>query len=204
MEKILYRGAESIVYLKDSTVIKDRIKKNYRINEIDDKLRSQRNRKESKLIEKAVGIAPKLINVDDRNKIIEMEYIEGEVLRDVLDKLDDKEKKKILNEVGKNIALLHGKDIIHGDLTTTNMIVKNEQVFFVDFGLGFISKRIEDKAVDLHLMREALESKHYKHAEECFDLILEGYKNYSLYREVVERYKKVEQRGRYKRKQQLA
>jgi Kae1-associated kinase Bud32 len=94
---------------------------------------------------------------------------------------------------------MHDKDIIHGDLTTSNMILK-EKVYFIDFGLGFNSTRIEDKAVDLHLLRQAFESKHYKHFEEFFKEVLEGYKLSKNWKEVLNRLEKVEMRGRYKRK----
>ena len=41
-------------------------------------------------------------------------------------------------------------------------ILKNGKVYFIDFGLGFFSNKTEDKAVDLHLLKQALESKHYQ------------------------------------------
>src|SRR3989338_6709944 len=77
-------------------------------------------------------------------------------------------KKKNCKVIGKNIALLHQQEIIHGDLTTSNMILKGEEVYFIDFGLSFIDPKAEHKAVDLHLLRQALESKHYKHYESSF------------------------------------
>jgi Kae1-associated kinase Bud32 len=80
------------------------------------------------------------------------------------------------------------------------MILKDNKVYFIDFGLGFVSLKIEDKAVDLHLLKQALESKHYKVFEDCFNSILKGYKKSVNYEDVMERLKKVEKRGRYKRK----
>jgi len=110
----------------------------------------------------------------------------------------------LLREVGGKIAKMHDKDIIHGDLTTSNMIIRNpslstRKVYFVDFGLGFDSKKIEDKAVDLYLLKQALESKHYKHFEESFKEVIEGYKLSKNWKEVLNRLKKVEKRGRYKK-----
>ena len=69
--------------------------------------------------------------------------------------------KQIMGLIGESVARIHQKDIIHGDLTTSNMIFKNEKVFFIDFGLGYISRKIEDKAVDIHLLKQALEAKHF-------------------------------------------
>ncbi|MEI6850166.1 MAG: serine/threonine protein kinase, partial [archaeon] len=89
-------------------------------------------------------------------------------------------------------------NIIHGDLTTSNMIYSKNEVYFIDFGLGYESSNIEDKATDLHLIKQALEAKHFKYFEKLFNSILKGYKiskNYSL---VVKRLEAVEKRGRYK------
>ena len=74
------------------------------------------------------------------------------------------------------------------------------KLYFIDFGLGFISSRIEDKAVDLRLLKQALDSKHYKTAEESFKWVLEGYKECNDYMDVMKQLEKVELRGRYKRK----
>ena len=85
-------------------------------------------------------------------------------------------------------------------MTTSNIILRGGKPYFIDFGLGFISAKMEDKAVDLHLLKQALFSKHHEIAEGCFDEIL---KNYEPSKEFLERFEKVEGRGRYKRKQIL-
>lgn len=195
--KILKQGAEAILYKEGKDLVKERIKKNYRIEEIDNKLRSFRTKKEAKLL-KETDFTPKIFNVSE-NKI-KMEFIDGNVLKDVLDTMSTDERKKVCILMGKQIAKLHNRDIIHGDLTSSNMILKDNKLYFIDFGLGFISKKIEDKAVDLYLLRQALESKHYRHAEECFNGILSGYEECKFYKEVLERLEKVSKRGRYKRK----
>lgn len=191
------QGAEAIIY-KKKNIIKDRIKKNYRIKEIDEKLRTYRTRREAKILGKLKELnfpSPRLINVDDKKKIIEMEEIKGKKVRDILEKSDYK---KLSFELGQKIAFLHNNEIIHGDLTTSNMILEKE-VFFIDFGLGFFSHKIEDKAVDLHLLKQALESKHYKIFEECFNAALNGYESKSdNYKSIMTRFEIVEKRGRYK------
>ena len=197
MKKIIGSGAEAIIYL-DKDVIKDRIKKSYRIKEIDEKLRKSRTRREAKILEKLALInfpAPRLIKTDKKEKI-EMDFIKGKKLRDVL---DSKNHKKLMNELGEKIAILHQNSIIHGDLTTSNFIL-NKKIYFIDFGLSFFSHKIEDKAVDLHLLKQALESKHYKIWENCFKEALKGYKAAKDYKEVMARFEKVEKRGRYKGK----
>jgi len=198
MKKIA-QGAEAKLYLTDNKITKDRIKKDYRIKEIDVRLRKSRTKREAKIFDKLAVInfpSPKLIETDNQEKII-MEFIKGPKVRDIL---EEKDYKKLSEEIGKKIAIMHNNNIIHGDLTTSNMIL-NKEIYFIDFGLSFFSHKIEDKAVDLHLLKQALESKHYKVWEKCFDAALKGYKkeceNSS---EVFKRLERVEKRGRYKGK----
>ena len=73
------------------------------------------------------------------------------------------------------------------------------KVFFIDFGLSFHSNRIEDKAVDLHLLQQALEAKHFTIWQECWKIILKNYKP-EKYKEIINRVKVIESRGRYKDK----
>ncbi|MFH1500816.1 MAG: KEOPS complex kinase/ATPase Bud32 [archaeon] len=195
--KIIQQGAEATIIRSNSFIIKDRKKKDYRIGCIDTKIRKQRTKKETKLLEKASEIisAPKPLSTPQLNQI-KMPYISGKKLSEHLDKLKNKE--KILEQVGRDLAKLHDADIIHGDLTTSNMILKNDKVYFIDFGLGFISTKIEDKAVDIHLLKQALEAKHFLYYEKLFKYFLKGYKKSKDYSEVQERLKKVELRGRYK------
>ena len=199
--KLIAQGAESKLYLKEDKVIKDRFKKQYRIREIDEKLRKFRTKRESKILEKLSAInfpSPKLIETDKKEKII-MEHIEGKLVKDIL----EKDYKALSKEIGEKTAGLHNQDMIHGDLTTSNMVLRNkdEKIYFIDFGLSFFSHKIEDKAVDLHLLKQALESKHYKVWEKSFKLVLENYKKAAKdANEIIKRLEKVEKRGRYKQK----
>ncbi len=197
--KLIKQGAEAKLYLDKNILIKERIKKNYRIEEIDLEKRKYPTRRESNLIERASKIninVPKIIKTDEKLMKIEMEYIKGETLKDYWSKVNN----KILESIGEQISRLHDNSIIHGDLTTSNMIVKEGKVYFIDFGLGFISNKIEDKAVDLHLLKQALESKHHENWEESFNEILKGYNKSKNFKEVMNRLDKVERRGRYKLK----
>ncbi|MDD5331327.1 MAG: KEOPS complex kinase/ATPase Bud32 [Candidatus Nanoarchaeia archaeon] len=191
--KIIQQGAEAIIYRDNNKIIKDRIKKDYRIKEIDEKLRKFRTRREARVLEKININKPKLISVDDKDMKIEMEFIKGDLLKDVFDKI--KNRKEICNQIGKQIKRMHDSNIIHGDLTTSNMILKNKEVYFVDFGLSFFSDKIEDKAVDLHLLKQAIRAKHYKNFYESFEEIFNAY---DPSKEFLRRFEKVESRGRYK------
>ena len=196
MKQILAQGAEAIITKQGNKVTKDRIKKSYRIPILDEKLRKSRTKRETKLLEKSSQFisVPKVIESDNKQKI-QMQFIQGKKLSEHLDSLSNQ--KKICEQIGKSVSLLHNNDIIHGDLTTSNMILKNNKIYFIDFGLGFVSKRIEDKAVDLHLLRQALEAKHFQNWESCFSSVLKGYnsKDKTL---ILKQIKKVESRGRYK------
>jgi len=198
-QKIIGRGAEAIILLKNNKIIKDRIKKSYRLQFIDDKLRKSRTKREAKLLEKLSKIipVPKILSTDNKEKI-KMQFVKGKRLSEHLDKL--KNANKICEQIGASIAILHDNDIIHGDLTTSNMISneKEKKVFFIDFGLSFHSHRIEDKAVDIHLLRQALEAKHFKKWKSFFEKILEGYKTKDKTK-ILQQLKKVEARGRYKK-----
>ncbi|MEK6873203.1 MAG: KEOPS complex kinase/ATPase Bud32 [Nanoarchaeota archaeon] len=196
--KILQIGAEAIISLKDNQIIKNRTKKSYRLPIIDEKLRSSRTRHESKIIEKLRKIIPipKIIKIDENNKTIVMEFIDGEKISEHLENLNWK---KICKQIASVITKIHNNNIIHGDLTTSNMIYKNNKIYLIDFGLGFHSHKIEAKAVDLHLLKQALEAKHFLIAEQAIKIILDSYKsnNGNL---ILEQLKRVESRGRYKDK----
>ena len=199
--KIIQQGAEAKIILSNNSIIKDRIKKSYRIPELDDRIRKLRTRSEAKLLNKASKFipTPDVIKVDEKAKEIVMDFIDGEKLSDHLDSFPLKKQKEICKSMGESVAKLHDADIIHGDLTTSNMILKNSKIYFIDFGLGFISHKFEDKAVDIHLLRQALEAKHFKHWEDLFEEVLKGYSKSKDSKIVLERLKAVEKRGRYKR-----
>lgn len=198
--KIIAQGAEAKIILDKNKVIKNRVKKSYRISRLDEKIRKLRTRSETKLLEKASKLIniPKVNSSDEKTKKIIMEFIDGKKLSEHLDKFPLKKQKQICRQIGQDIAKLHDTDIIHGDLTTSNMILQNKKVYFIDFGLGFISRKYEDKAVDLHLLKQAIEAKHYKHWEGLFNELIDSYKKSKYSKLVLERLKKVEKRGRYK------
>lgn len=190
------QGAESKLYEDKDCIIKDRFEKKYRLKEIDQKLRKFRTKREAKILEKLSDFSsPKLISTDKKQEIV-MEKINGPLVKDIL----ENDYKKLSYEIGKLVAGLHNKNIIHGDLTTSNMIF-NKKIFLIDFGLSFFSHKIEDKAVDLKLLRQALESKHYKVYKEAYNEVLKAYKKYADDSEnILKRLEKVEKRGRYKGK----
>jgi TP53 regulating kinase-like protein len=199
MKQLLAQGAESKLFLEEDKVIKDRFRKSYRIKEIDNRLRKSRTKREAKVLDKLQAInfpVPELINNNEVDTL-EMQYINGELLKNIL---NEKNCVELSREIGEKVAILHNNNIIHGDLTTSNMIF-NKEIFFIDFGLSFFSHKIEDRAVDLHLLKEALESKHSKIWEKSYKASLDGYVDKAVDgKEVLDRIKIVEKRGRYKHK----
>lgn len=201
-QKILAQAAEAIIYLdeKNNEVVKDRIEKGYRIKALDEKIRKLRTRNEGKLLEKAgkVIAVPKVKKIDEKSKKIYMEFIDGKKLSQSLDDFPLDVQKKICRKIGESVQKIHSHDIIHGDLTTSNMILKDDKIYFIDFGLGFNSSRNEDRAVDLQVFRQALEARHFKHWKELFEEVKEGYDINKETGKILEQLKKVELRGRYK------
>jgi len=206
VKKIICQGAEAKIYLEENKIIKHRIPKTYRHKILDEKIRYSRNKKEAKILNKAKKLkinVPKIYNFDekkqipqDKDKLI-LEYIDGEKLSDYLDSYDLKKQIIIMKKFGKQVGSLHQNDIIHSDLTTSNAILKKSKIYIIDFGLSYISKKIEDKAVDIYLIKRALNTKHYKNYELLYDSFLKGYKT-NKRKEILNRLKIVEKRGRYK------
>jgi len=180
------------------TILKTRIPKSYRHQTLDENLRKSRTKKEAKILQKAHSLKINVPNLISSDKFdIEMEYLDGEKLSDSLNSYPEKKQFEIMKKIGTQTALLHENDLIHGDLTTSNIIFKDDKVFIIDFGLGYISTKSEDKAVDLHLIKQALEAKHWKNHEKLFKNFLKGYK-LKGFDKILERLTRVEKRGRYK------
>jgi len=206
IEKIIYQGAEAKIciskYMNFDVVEKRRLKKGYRIKQIDESLISTRTKEETKLMIAArqAGVSvPIIYDVDLLKGIITMEYLKGKRIKDILNDLDEKDRMRICIKIGKSIARFHNNDIIHGDITTSNMIILDNKIHFIDFGLGEINSEIEAKGVDLHVLMEAIESTHSKYSD-CFNYVLEGYKK-ELKQDANQVFKKIQdivKRGRYR------
>jgi len=193
----LGQGAEAVVTKVNGVVLKDRIKKDYRHPAIDASLRKTRTRREANLFKKLAEIdfpAPNLLEMDDKAMRLKLQFIDGPKVRDVFDT-----RPGLAKEIGRKVGILHANNIVHGDLTTSNMILGSE-IYFIDFGLSYVSTKAEDKAVDLHLLKQALESAHHEVFEKAFADVLAGYREGNPgWHEVILRLEKVEKRGRNKK-----
>ncbi len=206
--RLLKKGAEASLYLADwhgkKAIIKTRIPKRYRPPNLDLQIRTYRTIHEPQLMHEAktAGVPTPLIymvNVPEAS--ITMEYIEGQQIKQMLTKAPHEQRHEICVEIGTLIARLHSHGLVHGDLTTSNMIQNKEgKIYFVDFGLGEKNSEVEAQGVDLHLMKRALQSTHYLFWEECFKNILCGYTSVfgvDCAEKVYEKIREIERRGRY-------
>ncbi|MEE9565127.1 MAG: KEOPS complex kinase/ATPase Bud32 [Candidatus Hydrothermarchaeaceae archaeon] len=199
--EMIGKGAEANIYLDGNAVIKERIRKTYRVKELDESLRSARTKKEAKLISMARGAGvptPFIINVDNTKTSLTIEYVNGKQIKKILNAISKDERKRICREIGRSAGKLHKNHVIHGDLTTSNMIIKDDKIYFIDFGLGEVNEAVEAKGVDLLVFKKSLRSTHFKYEEECLDAFLEGYMaEYGDCTEILKRLDAIEKRGRY-------
>jgi TP53 regulating kinase-like protein len=212
---IIGRGAEAVLEkesfadryfpssdLKIYLVLKKRVKKGYRIDPIDHALRRTRTILESRLMHEAKRYVrtPTIFEIDTDECVIVMEYIDGNRVKEFLNDLPPEKRGNLCFEIGKIVGNLHKNGIIHGDLTTSNMIYQSGEIYLIDFGLGEFSGEIEAQGVDLHLLKEALRSTHYAHFREDFSWMLKGYEDVvgkERKEELIRRIEEIERRGRY-------
>jgi len=205
---LLKKGAEASLFLVDwherRVIVKVRIPKKYRPVALDEQIRSYRTVHEPQLMHEAKGAGvptPLIYMVNLPESSIVMEFVEGQQIKQVINSVPKAERHDLCVKIGESIARLHKQGLIHGDLTTSNMILRPDgKIFFVDFGLGEKNTELEAKGVDLHLMKSALQSTHYQFWEECFQNVLCGYTSVlgvGVTEKVYEKIREIERRGRY-------
>ena len=187
-----FQCAEAIVEIEGDLVYKRRIEKRYRVKELDTRLRKERTKSEAKLISEArrKGV-PTPVIFDVNEYVLVMEKIEGELAREVITE-------PLSERIGEFVGILHKSGIIHGDLTTSNIIVgARNRVYFIDFGLAFIESSTEARGVDVHVFFQSLQGTHeaYEQLKKAFTT---GYKRtFPQATQVLKRAVEIERRGRY-------
>ena len=205
---LIRKGAEASLFLEEwqgqRIILKRRLPKEYRHPQIDGRIRNYRTLHESQLLHqaKAAGVpTPVIFLVDLHESIIMMEFVEGKRLKEILHTLSPGKQKLLCKLIGRMIGCLHKNCLVHGDLTTSNMILTNDgKIVFLDFGLGEKTTALESRGVDLHLMKRAFESTHFRIAEKCFSAILKGYAEIlgeEVTSRVLAKIEEIELRGRY-------
>ena len=185
------RGAEAVVELGMTDATKTRLVKRYRADVIDARLRHERTRSEARLLSVARrnGVATPIIR-DINGTTIVMERVHGEVLKAKLSP-------ERLLAVGEAVGRLHASGIVHGDLTSSNMIVRDGQVVIIDFGLAQATEELEARGVDLHVFLQSLAAA-APEATDLVDAFILGYeKTFPGARAVLEREMEIRRRGRY-------
>ncbi len=196
------RGAEATITRGEwrgrQVVTKERLPKAYRDPSLDNHLRISRTRREAGMMAEArrYGVlTPLVYDIDIINSIIIMEHIGGELAKDIIQ--NSGERNEIARMIGRSVGVLHSNGLVHGDLTTSNMIIQDGQVHLIDFGLGERSQEPEKKGVDLHLLKEAMDSAHSQFPE-LFDHISRGYlETYEDGKKILAIVADIEKRGRY-------
>jgi Kae1-associated kinase Bud32 len=207
LSRQIAKGAEACLYLEDwygfEVIRKHRISKSYRIQLLDQELRGERTIHEARLLSAArrAGVhTPVVFDVDPEEATIIMEFIAGQRLKELLPKATPSLRRRYFRQIGGAVARLHQHRICHGDLTTSNLILHADgKIYFIDFGLATNTQSLEDFGTDVHLLRRALLSAHYKHWKECFRAFVAGYQ--AAYgkgaAEVIRKVRAIESRGRY-------
>ncbi|KAF2078029.1 hypothetical protein CYY_000667 [Polysphondylium violaceum] len=225
---LLSQGAEAKTYKIDlygiKCIVKERFVKAYRHPTLDQKISGKRILQEVRSLNKCKknGIdVPALLLVDVPSNRIYMEYIDGITVKQYLYNCFDQSKETsttttqtqteahqqqidICAEIGKQIARIHDLNIVHGDLTTSNMLLRNNSksnIVFIDFGLSYTSTMTEDKAVDMYVLERAFISTH-PNSELLFKEILDSYQKNSpspkVAKAILDKLDQVRLRGRKK------
>jgi TP53 regulating kinase-like protein len=176
----------------------------YRLVELDVAIRHQRTLHEAELAHSArkAGVrVPRLYYIDVPRTTLVMEYVEGKRLKELASSAPEEEG-GLFRALGRNVARLHSAGIAHGDITTANVIVSEDELVFIDFGLSTHTSRLEDHAVDLRLIKETLVGAHPEISSVALDGLFEGYSREAWAkrtRAVMRQLRSIEQRGRYAR-----
>ncbi|XP_020687727.1 EKC/KEOPS complex subunit bud32 isoform X1 [Dendrobium catenatum] len=189
---LLKQGAEARIFDSDfvgrRSIVKNRFSKKYRHPALDSKLTLRRLNAEARCMTKArkLGVpTPVLYAIDPLLHTLTLEFVEGKAVKDILLDfglygINEELMNELAKQIGVAIGKLHDGGLIHGDLTTSNMIIREgtNQLVLIDFGLSFTSTIPEDKAVDLYVLERALLAMHSS-CGNVMDIILAAYRKSS-------------------------
>lgn len=202
---LLSQGAEARIWRKENVICKERFPKKYRHPDLDKLLTKRRGRGEARLLQKCKVHnipVPNVHSGNDNDNCIYMDYIDGISVRQHIPKISKEQQDRVAKEIGELVAMLHNAGICHGDLTTSNMMIQNNTIHLIDFGLAKSNTASEERAVDLYVLERALNSTHPELPNNFMERVCEAYqakchrpakKNQQ---EVLRRLEQVRQRGR--------
>lgn len=199
-ENIKHKGAEADIletmWDNKEAIIKNRVSKNYRTTQLDRKLRLERTKEEAKLIHEAkkYGVnTPHIYSVDLENYNIVMEKVDAIQLQEKIEQSDISDLEELFNSIGAMVKKMHDGEIIHGDLTPANILLRDENPILIDFGLGKYSNLLEDRGTDILVFKKSLTSIIPEESDKLFNWFVDGYDN----DKIVEKIDEIEKRGRY-------
>lgn len=204
---LLSQGAEARVFattfLNRDCVCKQRFRKKYRLRALDEKLTRSRVNGEARALVKAAKcgvLAPRVLWVDAEEACVYMERVPGVALKEALrsDACEEADLREYGRQIGQAVSALHDGGIVHGDLTTSNFIVRasDGKIVTIDFGLSYPSDVAEDKGVDLYVLERAITAAHPSQTL-LFDEILATYKKKSrMWCATLNKFAEVRARGR--------
>lgn len=219
--ELITQGAEALVYktifLSSTTpaALKVRPSKPWRHPTLDKRLTRQRILAESRVLVKCKkeGVpVPAVLALDWEAGWAVLEWIEGMSVKEAIrrrDASDETGLKALLERIGQVVGRLHGIGVVHGDLTTSNMMLRPDasasasseldgEIVLIDFGLATQATQEEDRAVDLYVLERAFGSTHPRE-EGMFGVVLEAYgKSYKGAKTTLRKLEDVRMRGRKK------
>lgn len=205
---LLHRGAEADLFIFEGSlwkaVLKKRVRKMYRTAQLDKRIRRERTNREilAMHMAKSLGVrAPTLLEANQEDCSIIMNFIEGVLARDALDSTAPSVARTILRDLGFQVGLLHAGEFVHGDLTTSNVIIgPNSRTYMLDFGMSTHTGETEDMGVDLHLFERSLITSHNNETRSFMRAFSRGYAESIGPVEARKAFKKaiiISRRGRY-------
>lgn len=184
------RGAEAVIKKSGDSIIKKRPPKEYRHSSLDRRLRSERTSREARILKRCHQHNVNVPSVEQEEEFtIKMENIDGRKLR-------DSPQTKYFRRAGSQVAKMHECKVFHSDISSSNIMVRNDKVFLIDFGISRISERTEDRAVDINLFKQNIQSFHSS-PEERFQEFKEGYRSIRGRCEALKQSKDIDSRKRY-------
>jgi TP53 regulating kinase-like protein len=207
MEELIARGAESVIMKVERWnqpfVLKWRQSKPYLLPDIDTHLKKTRTTRECKMLSvaRSLGVrTPAVYAMNMSEFTILMDYINGSQLKQLVNEIHEDKIEQLCNEFGHSIAMLHKGGVVHGDPTTSNVIIDSEsRLWLIDFGLAEMNATVEMKGVDLHLIHRALETTHWDIQELMLDATIAGYSKTmgNASKDILSRMEEIRDRGRY-------
>lgn len=223
--ELITQGAEALVYKtvflsrSQHVALKIRPTKTWRHPTLDKRLTKQRITAEARVLvkcRKEGAPVPSVLGLDWEKGWTAVEWIEGKTVKQAIRERDLKKEEELvelLGRIGRVVGKLHASGVIHGDLTTSNMMIRRAEqqeegsggssslegeIVLIDFGLASQAMQEEERAVDLYVLERAFGSTHPKE-EGLFGKVLEAYEGtYKGAKSTLRRLEDVRMRGRKK------